>query len=580
MLTAKADITEDLPDRITLWSDYRCKDSIKAVPGARWDPEARLWTVPKTWPACLALRAEFGAGLTIESGLRDWAGSISGRKKKLAILHDVLEPEDALPELPGFKELYPYQQVDATLIHTAERYLLMNETGAGKSRSALAGLSLLDKDNADVFPLVIVAPKSMLITWKREAEPFFPGKDIRVCSGTPTQMKKKLEPGGDIYIIGWGSLRKYSRLSSYGSIKLTDDEKTPKELQALGLKSAIFDECHRAKNPASKWTRAAWSVADPCRYRIGLTGTPIQDTPEDLYGILHLLLPEEYPTKTPYVDRYLHVDWNMWGGREILGLHPERGEEFMANFRTVSRRLTKALVLPFLPEKVYETRWVTLPSKLRKAYDSMQTRLIAELETTTMTAENALVKAGRLVQLANAGGDLDADGKFTMEAPSPKIDAFLDDVLQGDYDGQQVVVFSDSRELIELLSVEMEKKKLSHVAITGAVTGDDRQTAMDRFQSGEVDFCLLTRAGGEGITLTAASTMVRLMRPWSYTIHKQVEDRVHRIGSERHDHVTYVDYITEDTIELGQMVRLNGKEARAQEVLRDDELLALLKGGK
>lgn len=583
MLEARADIDPAKPDRITLISDFRCKDAIKAVPGAKWDTTTRNWTVPLTWPACLALRAEFGKGLVIGPALREWAAAMAAVKKYVAARHAVLTPEDAeivLPELPGFAELYPFQQVDADLIAWAQSFLLMNETGAGKSRSAAAGLSLLNHARGDVFPLAIVAPKSMLITWSREVEAFFPGADVRIAAGTPTKVKKALVPGGDIYIIGWDTLRKYSRVSGYGSIALTAEEKKDKELQAINLCSVIFDECHRAKSPAAKRTRAAWAVSEGCDYRIGLTGTPIQDTPEDLYGVLHLLFPDEYPTKTTFVERYLEVEWNIWGGRDIKGLHPLRAPEFLANFDSISRRLTKAVVLSFLPEKVYETRWVTLPPKNRKAYDSMKSTMVAELETSTMAAENALVKAGYLVALANASGDMDADGVFQMEAPSPKIDAFLEDVTEGDYEGQQVVVFSDSKKLINLLAEEMSKKKIEFVKITGDVTGDDRQTAMDTFQDGKVDFCLLTRAGGEGITLTAASTMVRLIRPWSLTVHKQVEDRVHRIGSERHDTVTYVDYVSEDTIEMSQIVRLNAKEGRAQEVLRDDELLAMLKEGK
>ena len=88
---------------------------------------------------------------------------------------------------------------------------------------------------------------------------------------------------------------------------------------------------------------------------------------------------------------------------------------------------------------------------------------------------------------------------------------------------------------------------------------------------------MFTRAGGEGITLTAAGTLVRLYRSWSYTVHQQVEDRVHRIGSERHSSVTIIDYLTENTVEEQQITRLMAKEARAQEVLRDADLLKMLK---
>jgi SNF2 family DNA or RNA helicase len=583
MLEATAEIDPTKPGRITVLSDFRCKDAIKACPGARWDTTSRHWTLPLTWPSCLALRAEFGTGLAIGDDLRKWAKAKAISKARLTTLHTLLEPPadteyPGCEALPGFADLYPFQKVDAEAIAEAGSYLLMNETGSGKSRSALGGLSLLQHSDCQVFPLGIVAPKSMLITWSREVARFFPDAEVRIVAGTPTKIRKALDPGADVYIMGWDTIRKYSRLASYASIALTAEEKKDKEIQALGLTSTIFDECHRAQNPKAQRTRAAWAVADGCAFRIGLTGSPMQDTPEDLYGVLHLLFPDEYPTKTAYVERYLEVDWNEWGGREVKGLHPTRAPEFLANLDTISRRLTKEIVLPFLPEKLFEVRWVTLPPKLRKAYDGMRDTLIAEMESGTVAASNNLERSGRLTQLANAPGTINADRKYIMESPSPKVEAFMDDVLSGDFDGQQVVAFADSKELIKVLAEEMTKKKVPFVKIDGSVTGDDRQKAMDAFQAGEVQFCLLTRAGGEGITLTAASVMARLMRSWSYTVHTQVEDRVHRIGSEVHDNVLYIDYVTEDTIEMAQIVRLNGKAERAQEVLRDDEMLKLMKG--
>lgn len=582
MLEATATIDPVRPERITVASSFRCKDAIKAVPGARWDTTDKVWTVPLTWPACLALRAEFGDGLTIGEELRIWAKDIGARKAEALKLRAMLEPDAdfEVPAYPGFDALFPWQHIDAHLIGTMGSYLLLNETGAGKSRSALAGLRrlLVESSKEAVFPLLIVAPKSMLITWARDEVPnFFPKAEINTVTGTPTQIKKALAPGADVYVIGWESLRKFSRVAGFGKIALTAEEKTDKELQALGFKSVIFDECHRAKNPTAKRTRAAWGVAANIPHRIGLTGSAIQDTVEDLYGVLHMLFPDEYPTKTAYVDRYLEVDWGFFGEREIKGLHPVRRDEFFKNFDSISRRLTKEVVAPWLPPKEREIRWVTLPPALRKAYNDMEKKLVAELaDGSTMKAENNLVRAGRLIQLANAGGEVDADGKFTMKAPSPKIDALLEDIDGDDFAGEQVVVYSDSKQLAHLVADAFTKKKLSYVAIDGDVTGDARQEAMDTFQAGDAQFCILTRAGGEGITLTAGSTMVRLMRSWSLIPHKQSEDRIHRIGSEVHVRIRYIDYITDDTSEMGQMVRLNAKEGRSQEIMRDDELAALL----
>jgi SNF2 family DNA or RNA helicase len=292
---------------------------------------------------------------------------------------------------------------------------------------------------------------------------------------------------------------------------------------------------------------------------------------------MRFIAPLEYGWKTAYVDRYLEVDWNRWGGREIIGVHPLRAKEFFGNLDARTRRVTKKAALPWLPEKIFETRWVELPPKLRKAYDSMASVLIAELEESTLTAKSVLEKAGRLTQLANASGEVDEDGKYTMMAPSPKIDAFMDDIREGDFDGQQVVVFSDSRQLIELLADTMRAKKLTFTMITGDVEGLDRQDAIDEFQAGGCQFMLITRAGGEGVTLTAASTMVRLFRSWSSVVHQQAEDRVHRIGSEVHSSIKIIDYISLDTVEEGQIVRLSAKADRAEEVLRDKELLDMLK---
>jgi SNF2 family DNA or RNA helicase len=581
--TCKIDIDPDLPGRIAVWSDYRLKDAIKSVPGARWDADRRRWHVPLTWPACLALRAEVGEFLEIMPDLRTWATDQSELKAELRRLRNMVEPDEIRASadwegLPGFEALFPHQLVDAQCIALAGSYLITNETGTGKSRGALAGLSLLHKNVADgVFPVMIVCPKSMIQTWGRETLGFFPDADISECRGTPSVVKKALEPGHDVYIIAYDTLWRYSRLAPFPTVKLSDEEKRDKEVQALKLGTVVLDECHRIKNPKSKRTRACWQICDHSEYHVGLTGTPIQDQPEDMWAVLRGLFHDEYPTKTSYVERYLEVDYNRWGGREITGVHPVRKDEFFGNLDAVMRRITKDAAGLKLPPKMYEMRWVDLPSKMRKAYDDMRKSLVAELETTTLRAKSSLEAAGRLIQLANASGDVDEDGKFHMAAPSPKIDAFMEDIAEGDFDGEQVVVYSDSRQLIDLLSQAMIDKKILHGLITGDVTGDDRQAVMDAFQAGTLPYCLITRAGGEGITLTAASTMVRLIRSWSYTAHAQAEDRVHRIGSERHSVIRIIDYVTTDTVEEGQIVRLSAKESRAQEVLRDAELLAMLK---
>jgi SNF2 family DNA or RNA helicase len=591
-----AEITTERPNRITVGVDYRLKESVKKVPGARWDTEAKVWTVPLSWPACLALRAEFGTGgLVIGKRLGEWAKWEKLRKKNLTELRDVINEvplglgDFTDTTLPGFDVLFDYQRVGAALIVESDGYLILDATGTGKTRTALAGIRMAieySETEDEILPCLIVAPKSMLQTWGRETANFFPDHDVRVVEGTPAKLKAKLEPGADFYVINYEGLRKYSRVSAYGSVALKEGENEDKEIQALGLRSVIADEVHRAKSPKAAQTRALWAASADVNLRVGMTGTPVQDTPEDLWALLRFIAPSEYPTKTAYMERFCDVQQNYWGGVEVRGLNPLTKEEFFANFDARSRRVTKDMALPFLPPKLYETRWVTLPTKLRKPYAEMEKLLEAELLSgVVLTAGSVLERANRLLSMANASGTpetitkTDDEGnvvesvKYVMEMPSPKVEAFMEDVKAGDFDGQQVAVFSDSRQLIDLLDVEMTKAKLTFGRVTGGEDSDARQKAVDDFQRGDLPFILLTRAGGEGITLTAASVMVRLVRPWSLTIHTQVEDRIHRIGSERHESVLYIDYITEGTVEEKQVVALNAKGERAEEILRDAETL-------
>lgn len=595
-MPTSVEISTTDPTRIVVTTPFVMKEHVKAVPGAKWNNVAREWTVPLSWTACLALRDEY-PDMVIGPNLREWAVRVGVNKRWLrsARLNVDLNADDVhLNKLvmdDEFQWLYPHQRSDALSIYMAGgSFLLMNEVGVGKTAASLAGLRLLDIAGTegslvDPFPVLVVAPKSMIRTWEREIRKSFPDvwgeeqRSISIVDGTPAKVRKALEPGYDFYIVGWELLRRYSRLAPYGSTAMPAGANVDKELNALGFSTIIGDEIHRVSTPDSQRSRAFKYLTHRANYRIGLTGTPIQEGGIDLWHILHCIAPHEYATKGSYISRYLLEEWGEWGERIIGGLNPSRDEEFRKNFDAVTRRMTTD-ILPNLPPIIESIRWVTLPPKHRKAYESMRRTLIAEIDGGTLTAQNQLVKAGRLVQLANSFGELtvedDGTEKFTMTDESPKLDAFMEDISNGDYEGHSVVVFSDSKQLLNFLGDRLEKSNKTFVEITGDVTGDDRQRAMDEFQAGEKQFCLLTRAGGEGITLTAADIMVRLVRPWSYRVDVQAAARIRRIGSEIHEHISYIDYIVENTMDEEIIVRLNTKGEAAEEVLRDGELRSML----
>jgi SNF2 family DNA or RNA helicase len=252
------------------------------------------------------------------------------------------------------------------------------------------------------------------------------------------------------------------------------------------------------------------------------------------------------------------------------------------------RRMLKKVVLPWLPPVMNERRDVEMSTKQKKAYDQMRDTMIAELENgDAVTAPSILTQTTRLLQFASSYATMEVDEatgemKTVLAGPSCKVDSLMDDIKNGDFGDDSVAVCAVSRQLIDLLSAELTKAGIKHGLITGAQDEDERQRAVDDFQAGNIKWVLFTaQAGGVGITLTAARRLVMLQRPWSLVDHRQALDRVHRIGSEIHDSILIMDYVTEGTIEERVLQVLETKSDNFEQIVRDkDQLMKLLKDDK
>jgi SNF2 family DNA or RNA helicase len=156
----------------------------------------------------------------------------------------------------------------------------------------------------------------------------------------------------------------------------------------------------------------------------------------------------------------------------------------------------------------------------------------------------------------------------TLREPSPKIDELVEIIAE--LGKRQFVVCAESRKLINLASARLAKIGVKHGLITGEVDQYERKTALDNLQEGKSQALLFTlKAGGTGLTMTAADTMIRLQRSWSMIDNAQAEKRVYRIGSERHESVQIIDIITMGTVEEVQLHRLLDKMRRLEEINRD-----------
>lgn len=586
----------DTDEHIRIETEWRYKELCKSIPGASWNAKDQVWRLPLSWASCLALRSVFKAELVIGPKLTAWAAN----EKAIRV-----DPTNALRDLDtyeGDEDLFPHQRAGVAFLSMARRALLADEPGLGKTAQTIRALKNMKKTE-EVFPTLIACPNTLKKNWEREYKMWWPEARVQVIKGSAGQRRKQFETDADVYIINWESLRTHSKLASYGSIALArcpecgghDESVTQnrcevhkRELNEIDFKSVVADEIHRSKDPKSKQTRALWAATGDADIRFALTGTPIANNVLDLWSILHWLSPEEWPSKTRWIDRMIDTMLNAFGGMMVIGVKPHMNDEFYATINPRMRRMLKARVLPWLPPVLKERRDVEMSTKQKKAYKQMLEVMIAELEDGgAVVAPSALTQTTRLLQFASSYAEISIDEitgemRTLLTEPSCKVDALMDDIKNGDFGEDSVAVCAVSRQLIELLSKALTDAKIPHGLITGAQDEDQRQKAVDDFQSGKIKWILFTaQAGGVGITLTAARRLVMLQRPWSLVDYKQALDRVHRIGSEIHDSVVIMDYVTEGTIEERVIDVLDAKADNFENIVKDKhQLLRMLQDSK
>lgn len=521
-------------------------------------------------------------------------------------------------------KLLEFQRPGVAFLVKNRRAILADPMGTGKTAQLIRTLQVLAEMGERPLPALVVCPNSLKTsTWSFELAKWAPELRVQVIDGTATKRRKQLAADADVFVINYEAVRLHSRIAGYGTIALTEKDKTPKELNELGFCTVICDEAHRLKDAKAVQTRATWALLHGAEFRYLATGTPIADNIADLWALLHGVEPEWVPAKTKYIDRYADTSMNYFGGLDIHGIKPETRDEFFQIIDPLVRRIPKKAALPQLPPVLpLQIRHTPMLPKQKKAYEQMRDTMITNLGE-LLVAPNPLAQLMRLNQLASASAELtpvtrretrtrpiytdewyeDERGKkrrhllrddngdvvteqytveypdfdVTLTAPSPKVDDLVD--LLEEMGDEPLVVAAVSRQLIELASERLTKLNIPHGLVTGAQSGYERGQAVQRFQDGHDRVILLTLgAGAEGLTLTRASQMLFMQESYSEVQNAQARDRVHRIGSEIHAAVQIIVQITPGTVEETRREIVTTKAMRMEEVVRDEETLRRLLG--
>jgi SNF2 family DNA or RNA helicase len=571
-----------VPDRFIIRGATQAHQiGLLSIPSCRFAAKgADYWTIPLRYAQVIALASSYHLEWTAAAEEQFVPLAETVRACQRLRTEGLTDEESAVvTDMLAEYGVHPKQGQAAAIVQlaTAGGAALFSEMGSGKSLVVAGALRLYG-----ITPALIVCPPSVLYNWQRELRRF--GVESTVLDGTLAQKRKTIESldldATPVLVTSYGAAKKLTRLARYGSTALKrcnpcgghhdlpEDKCEVHErfLNTVQWGAVVIDEAHRIRDPHTINTRAVWHLASSAPNRWFLTGTPIESNAKEFWSILHAMDPEEHPSSSKFIDRYLLTSKTYWGETEVIGLSPITRAEFEETTQWRWRRDVKV----GMPETAYETRTTALSPKAAKAYKQMERQLMAEVglegsdEMAVLLADNHMVKYTRLLQLANATCEITPEGEVVMSEPSDKLDLFMDTLEDV---GEPVIAWFASVKLLKLASERLDKVGIKHVVIHGETAPKKRQEAVDAFQNGDVDLILLNpAAGGEGITLTRARVSVWVMRPASSIQNSQADDRNNRYGVE-HDELLCIDLVAEGTIEEQALERLMQKRSALAEVV-------------
>ena len=430
--------------------------------------------------------------------------------------------------------------------------ILADDMGTGKTLTVISQL-LYRKEQDGPSPSLVIAPTSVTHTWENEIARFAPSlKTLRLQSGA--DRAARYSDVADVDVV----------ITSYALARLDAEQ-----LERFNFRSLILDEAQNAKNPSSQIAKVVRNLrAD---HRLALTGTPVENSLRDLWSIFAFVEPGLLGSEASFRRRFENP---IAEGDEVAAhVLRSRLEPFVL-------RRTKEDVARELPERTEQIIECDLSPLQRRLY-----RGIAEAARRDVLAQidedggmegatvHVLAALTRLRQVCAHPGLIMPEYIDEPEA-SGKFDAFLETVEEVLSGGHKVLVFSAFASMLKIMRAALQKRDVAYGYLDGATKDRDRQAEVERFMSAEgppVFLCSL-KAGGVGLTLTAADYVILYDPWWNPAVERQAIDRTHRIGQTRP--VTAYRMVTAGSVEEKIRALAERKSALSRSVIKADSAIA------
>lgn len=480
-------------------------------------------------------------------------------------IHNVQETDFELP--PSLKHvLRSYQKDGYRWIRTLCSYgfggILADDMGLGKTLQVLCVLLAQQMQTETHAPSLVVCPSSLVLNWQSEAQRFAPELRVVVVQGIAAVRAQTMQDFTQADLI----------ITSYDSLK-----RDIEQYEAIHFLYVVADEAQYMKNQNTQNAKAVKALC--AQYRLALTGTPIENSLAELWSIFDFLMPGYLYHYSQFRKRF-----EVPIVRQNDADASQRLQAMVAPF--VLRRM-KQEVLHELPDKTETVLCATLSEQQHKLYAA--TALEAQQILQSDLTANA---AGRfqLLALLTRMRQLCCDPSLVFEnyaSGSAKLELCLDLIGECIQSGHRLLLFSQFTSMLDILAARLREANIEYFMLTGSTKPADRLALVNTFNAGSTPVFLISlKAGGTGLNLTGADTVIHYDPWWNVSAQNQASDRAYRIGQTKK--VQVYKLIASGTIEerilrlqqrkseLADLVMTENNGAFAQ--LSKDELAALFAG--